>query len=145
MFGGNSNWRGPIWFPLNFLVAAALQRYHRFFGDDHTIEYPTGSGQRLSLDAVAHDLWQRIVSIFLAGSDGRRPCFGGVERLTTRPTVAGQPRVLRVLPRRQRRRARGRHQTGWTGVIADIIRRRHGEVSSIGDLLRELRDTEADQ
>ena len=64
MFGGNSNWRGPLWFPLNYLVIAALERYHRFFGDEFTIEYPTGSGRRLTLDKVAADLQDRLISIF---------------------------------------------------------------------------------
>jgi len=145
MFGGNSNWRGPIWFPLNYLVAAALQRYHRFFGDDHTLEYPTGSGQRLSLDAIAHDLWQRMVSIFLRGADGRRPCFGGVERLQHDPRWRDNLVFSEYFHGDNAAGIGAAHQTGWTGVIADIIRRRHGEVSSIGDLLRELRDTKADQ
>ena len=145
MFGGNSNWRGPIWFPLNYLVAAALQRYHRFFGDDHTLEYPTGSGQRLSLDAIAHDLWQRMVSIFLRGPDGRRPCFGGVERLQHDPRWRDNLVFSEYFHGDNAAGLGAAHQTGWTGVIADIIRRRHGEVSSIGDLLRDLRDTKADQ
>ena len=85
MFGGNSNWRGPIWFPLNYLVIGVLERYRRFFGDDFTIEYPTGSGKRLTLDAIADDLWDRLISIFLVGPDGRRPCFGWVERLQNDP------------------------------------------------------------
>jgi hypothetical protein len=145
MFGGNSNWRGPIWFPLNYLVAAALQRYHRFFGDDYTVEYPSGSGQRLSLDAVAHDLWQRMVSIFLRGPDGRRPCFGGVERLQHDPRWRDNLVFSEYFHGDNAAGIGAAHQTGWTGVIADIIRRRHGEVSSIGDLLRELRATQADQ
>ena len=62
MFGGNSNWRGPIWFPLNYLMVTALERYHRFYGDDFTIEYPTGSGRRLTLDEVAADLSERLIS-----------------------------------------------------------------------------------
>ena len=85
MFGGNSNWRGPVWFPLNALVITALERYHRFFGDDFQVEYPTRSGTMLSLDKIADDLRARLVALFLAGPDGRRPSFGGVERLQTDP------------------------------------------------------------
>ena len=73
MFGGNSNWRGPLWFPLNYLVVSALERYHRFFGDDFQVEYPTGSGTMLPLDKIADDLRRRLVSLFLVGADGRRP------------------------------------------------------------------------
>ena len=108
MFGGNSNWRGPVWFPLNYLVIAALERYHRFFGDDYTVEYPTGSGRALPLDAVARDLWDRLISIFLVGR-GRAAAvlrLGGPP--AARPAVEGQHRLLRVLPRRQRRGARAR-------------------------------------
>jgi hypothetical protein len=85
MFGGNSNWRGPVWFPLNYLVATALERVHEFFGDEFTIEYPTGSGNKVTLDVVAADFWERLVAIFLADRDGRRPCFGDVERMQTDP------------------------------------------------------------
>src|SRR5580698_9725789 len=81
LFGGNSNWRGPVWFPLNYLVISALERYYRFFGDDFTVEYPTGSGTRLTLDKVAADLQDRLISIFTRGPDGRRPCFGGTSLL----------------------------------------------------------------
>ena len=85
MFGGNSNWRGPIWFSLNYLVVTVLERYHRFYGDDFTIEYPTGSGRRLTLDKVAADLSDRLISIFTDDPDGRRPCFGGTELMQRDP------------------------------------------------------------
>ena len=90
MFGGNSNWRGPVWFPVNYLAVAALDRYYRFFGDDLQVEYPTGSGQRTTLDRVADDLRARLVALFLAGPDGRRPCSAGSRRC--RPTPAGATR-----------------------------------------------------
>jgi hypothetical protein len=85
MFGGNSNWRGPLWFPLNFPVLTSLERYHRFLGGEFTLEYPAGSGVRLPLDAIAADLQGRLISIFSRGPDGRQPCFGGVARLQTDP------------------------------------------------------------
>ena len=140
MFGGNSNWRGPIWFPINYLVIASLDRYHRFFGDDYTVEYPTGSGNRMPLDAVSRDLWGRLTSIFLVGPDGRRPCFGWVERLQHDPRWKDNLVFSEYFHGDNGAGLGAAHQTGWTGLIADIIRRRHGEVTSLGDLLRALRD-----
>src|SRR5206468_301873 len=88
MFGGNSNWRGPVWFPLNYLLISALERYYRFFGDELTVEYPTG-GPRVTLDKVTASLRQRLIDLFLVGPDGRRPCFGWVERLQRDPAWSG--------------------------------------------------------
>ncbi len=136
MFGGNSNWRGPIWFPLNYLVITVLERYHRFFGDDFTIEYPTGSGRQLTLDRVAADLQDRLISIFTRGPDGRRPCFGGTERLQADPAWPDNLIFSEYFNGDNGAAIGAFHQTGWTGVIADIIRRRHGEVSSVGDIVR---------
>jgi len=138
MFGGNSNWRGPIWFPLNFLAVSALQRYSRFFGQDLTIEYPTGSGSAMSLDAVADDLMSRLVSIFLVGPDGRRPCFGGVTRLQDDPNWKDNLVFSEYFHGDNAAGLGAAHQTGWTGVVADLIRRRHGAVRSMGDVLRGL-------
>jgi mannosylglycerate hydrolase MGH1-like protein len=140
MFGGNSNWRGPVWFPLNYLAIGALERYHRFFGDDHTVEYPTGSGQRISLDGVARDLQDRLVSIFLVGPDGRRPCFGWVDRLQHDPRWKDNLLFNEYFHADNGAGLGASHQTGWTGLVADLIRRRHGAVPSIGDLLRAMRD-----
>ncbi len=136
MFGGNSNWRGPVWFPLNYLVISVLERYHRFFGDDLTIEYPTGSGKQLTLDLVARDLSDRLISIFTRGPDGRRPCFGGTELLQNDPAWKDNLVFSEYFHGDNGAAIGAAHQTGWTGLIADVIRRRHGEVRSVGDVLR---------
>jgi hypothetical protein len=138
MFGGNSNWRGPIWFPLNYLMVSVLERYHRFFGDDFTIEYPTGSGQQLSVDKVAADLSDRLISIFTNGPDGRRPCFGGTELMQTNPEWHDNLIFSEYFHGDNGAAIGAFHQTGWTGVIADLIRRRHGEVEAVGDVLRRI-------
>ncbi len=140
LFGGNSNWRGPLWFPLNFLVTGALERYHRFFGEDLTIEYPTGSGRRLSLDAVAADLWARLVSIFLVGPDGRRPCFGGIDRLQHDPNWKDNLTFSEYFHGDNAAGLGASHQTGWTGIVADVIRRRHGMVPSLDDVVLTLQE-----
>ena len=138
MFGGNSNWRGPVWFPLNYLATSALERYHRFFGADLAVEYPTGSGRKLTLDAVAGDLWTRLVSIFLAGPDGRRPCFGGVDKLQHDPNWKDNLLFSEYFHGDNAAGLGATHQTGWTGLVADVIRRRHGAVPSIDDVVRAL-------
>ncbi len=136
MFGGNSNWRGPVWFPLNYLVISALERYHRFFGDDLTIEYPTGSGRRLTLDVVGRDLSDRLISIFTRGPDGRRPCFGGTELLQNDPAWRDNLIFSEYFHGDNGAAIGAAHQTGWTGLIADVIRRRHGDVRPTGDVIR---------
>jgi hypothetical protein len=135
MFGGNSNWRGPVWFPLNYLVISMLERYHRFFGDDLTVEYPTGSGRRLTLDLVAADLQDRLISIFVPGPDGKRPCFGGVARLQEDPAWHDNLVFSEYFHGDNGAGLGASHQTGWTGLIADVIRRRHGALPSAGDVL----------
>jgi len=138
MFGGNSNWRGPVWFPLNYLVATSLERYHEFFGDDLTIEYPTGSGNNVTLDAVAADLWQRLVSIFLVGSDGMRPCFGGVQRLQTDPRWHDNLQFHEYFHGDNAAGLGATHQTGWTGLVADVIRRRHRACPTVSEVIQRL-------
>jgi hypothetical protein len=136
MFGGNSNWRGPLWFPVNYLVVGALERYDRFFGDSIKIEYPARSGQKLTLGEIAQDLRHRLISIFLVGPDGRRPCFGGTERMQTDPAWKDNIFFNEYFHGDNGAGLGAAHQTGWTGVVADMIRRRHGDVGAVGDILR---------
>ena len=104
MFGGNSNWRGPLWFPLNYLLVDVLERYYRFFGDDLTLEYPTGSGKQVTVDVIVRDLQDRPHLDLHRRRRRAPPCFGWVERLQQDPAWKDIPAVQRVLPRRQRRR-----------------------------------------
>jgi hypothetical protein len=136
MFGGNSNWRGPLWFPLNWLVIGALERYHQFFGSTLQVEYPTGSGRQLPLDEIAQDLRRRLISIFLVGPDARRPCFGWVDRLQHDPAWKDNLVFNEYFHGDNAAGLGAAHQTGWTGVVADVIRRRHDEAFSIVDAVR---------
>ena len=105
MFGGNSNWRGPVWFPVNTVMIRVLLQYHLYYGDDFRIECPTGSGKRMNLFEVSREIADRLTRIFLRDPAGNRPVYGGAG--SSRPTRTGviHP-VLRILPRRQRRRPR---------------------------------------
>jgi hypothetical protein len=138
MFGGNSNWRGPVWFPLNYLTVSVLERYHRFYGDDYTIEYPTGSGRHLTLGNVAADLSDRLISLFTRDQDGRRACFGGTEIMQYDPRWHDNLIFSEYFHGDNGAAIGAFHQTGWTGVVADLIRRRHGDVESIGDVIRRI-------
>jgi len=141
MFGGNSNWRGPLWFPLNYLAISALERYHQFFGDDLKVSFPTGSGPEVTLDVVAADLRRRLISIFLVGPDGRRPCFGGVERLQTDPAWKDNLMFSEYFHGDNGAGLGAAHQTGWTGIVADLIRGRPGDgvysVPQVTDVVSE--------
>ena len=136
MSGGNSNWRGPIWFPLNYLLISALDRYYRFFGDEFTIEYPAGSGHRVPLNVISMDLQDRLISIFTVGPDGRRPCFGWADRLQHDPAWKDNLVFSEYFHGDNGAGLGAAHQTGWTGLIADVIRRRHGAVPSIFEIIR---------
>ena len=138
MFGGNSNWRGPVWFPLNYLVATALERVHEFFGDELTIEYPTGSGAKVTLDVVAADFWERLVSLFLVDHDGRRPCFGGVQRMQTDLRWRDNLLFHEYFHGDNGAGLGASHQTGWTGLVADVIRRRHHAYPKASEVIQRL-------
>jgi hypothetical protein len=121
LFGGNSNWRGPIWFPVNYLVVEALRRYHRYFGDDFTVELPTGSGRHMTLGQIADELGRRLVSIFLDDAEGRRPVFGTSERFQHDPEWHSMIPFHEYFHGDTGAGLGASHQTGWTGLVADLI------------------------
>ena len=121
LFGGNSNWRGPVWFPVNFLLIEGLRRFGRFFGDDHTVECPTGSGQMLTMSEVADELSQRLVGLFRDDASGRRPCFGREERMQNDPVWHDNLLFHEYFHGDTGAGLGASHQTGWTGLVANLI------------------------
>jgi hypothetical protein len=121
LFGGNSNWRGPIWFPVNFLIIEALERYHYFYGDEFTVDYPTGSGKRETLAAVARDLSRRLTTLFVRDSDGRRPCHGDDERASFDPHFREHLLYHEFFDGDNGRGCGASHQTGWTALVAKLL------------------------
>jgi hypothetical protein len=121
LFGGNSNWRGPIWFPVNFLLIESLQKFHHYFGDDLKVECPTGSGRMMNLWEVAGELSRRLSRIFLRGTDGRRPCFGGTEKFQTDPHWRDLLLFHEYFHGDNGAGIGASHQTGWTGLVAKLL------------------------
>ncbi|MGW5240124.1 MGH1-like glycoside hydrolase domain-containing protein [Monashia sp. NPDC004114] len=121
MFGGNSNWRGPVWMPVNYLLVRNLQRYARSVGAGLDVEYPTGSGRRAGLADCADDLRQRLVSLFLRDADGRRPCHGQVDKLQNDPRWRDNVTFNEYFHGDDGAGLGASHQTGWTGLVADLI------------------------
>ena len=116
-FGGNSNWRGPIWFPVNYLLVEALERYHRFYGETLRVECPTGSGVWMDLAAVAKELYGRLARIFLPGPDGVRPCHGGVPQFDGDPNWRDLLLFHEYFHGDTGRGLGASHQTGWTALV----------------------------
>ena len=126
LFGGNSNWRGPIWFPVNFLLIESLQKFHFFLGDHYKVECPTGSGQMLDLWEVAGEISQRLTRIFLRDKDGRRPVFGGTEKFQTDPYWRDLIPFHEYFHGDNGAGIGASHQTGWTALVAKLIQQ-YGE------------------
>jgi hypothetical protein len=121
MFGGNSNWRGPIWMPVNALIIRALLQYYSYYGDEFTVECPTGSGRRMNLYQVAEEIARRLTSIFLKDKEGSRPVFGGEQKLQQDPSWRDYIQFYEYFHGDNGAGLGASHQTGWTGVIARVM------------------------
>lgn len=121
LFGGNSNWRGPVWFPVNFLLLESLQKFHHFFGDQTKVECPTGSGRMADLWEVAADLSDRLIRIFLRDASERRPVYGGMEKFQCDPHWRDLIQFHEYFHGDNGAGIGASHQTGWTGLVAKLI------------------------
>ena len=121
MFGGNSNWRGPIWMPVNVLLIRALLQYYLYYGDNFTIECPTGSGRPMNLFEIAHEIANRLTHIFLRDGSGRRPVFGGAEKFQSDPYWRDHLLFYEYFHGDNGAGIGASHQTGWTGLVAPLI------------------------
>ena len=121
LFGGNSNWRGPVWFPVNYLIIESLQKFHYFLGDNYQVECPVGSQRHMHLGDVANDLSRRLTHLFLRGPDGRRPVYGGTERFQSDPHWRDLLLFYEYFHGDNGAGIGASHQTGWTGLVAKCI------------------------
>ncbi|RZK37959.1 MAG: glucosidase [Pedobacter sp.] len=124
MFGGNSNWRGPIWMPVNYLIIQSLLRFHDYYSDDFQVEYPTGSGEKLSLREIAMKLSERLINIFKPNEQGLRPCFGDYQKLQLDPEFKNYLLFNEYFHGDNGRGLGASHQTGWTALIANLLQQR---------------------
>jgi hypothetical protein len=121
LFGGNSNWRGPVWFPINYLIIEALERYHHFYGEMLRVEFPTGSGQLMNLQEIADELRRRLIRLFLRDSEGRRPIHGMDRRFSEDPHWRDLLLFHEFFHAESGRGCGADHQTGWTALIARML------------------------
>ena len=127
LFGGNSNWRGPIWFPVNYLLIESLQKFHHYYGDDFKVECPTGSGNLLTIEQVAEELARRLTRIFLRDHEGRRAVFGDHPKLQHDPHFRDHLLFYEYFHGDTARGVGASHQTGWTGLVAKLLQPRRRE------------------
>lgn len=128
LFGGNSNWRGPIWMPLNYLLVESLQKFHRYYGDRFRVPCPTGSEHHATIAEVASDLSQRLIGLFVCDPRGRRPALGAHDKLHSDPQFRDHVLFYEYFHGETGRGVGASHQTGWTGLVAELIR-----AQSVGD------------
>jgi hypothetical protein len=121
MFGGNSNWRGPVWMPINFMIIEALKTYGKFFGDSLLVEFPTGSGNRVTLTSAAQLLAERVARLFLPDANGFRPCHGGEPRYAMDPAWRDLVLFHEYFHGDTGKGLGAAHQTGWTALVAELL------------------------
>ncbi|MGB8340172.1 MAG: hypothetical protein WCE51_01170 [Chthoniobacterales bacterium] len=138
LFGGNSNWRGPVWMPINFLIIESLQQFHHYYGDDFKVECPTGSGKFVTLLDVADELSRRLTRLFLKGEDGQRPVLKSHPKLATDPHFRDYVMFHEYFHGDTGRGLGASHQTGWTGLVAKLLQPR----SSLSDGLPVITSTQ---
>ncbi|HXX63006.1 MAG TPA: glucosidase, partial [Bacteroidota bacterium] len=127
LFGGNSNWRGPVWFPGNFLMIEALQRFHHYYGDDFRIEYPTGSAHMSTINDVADGIAARLTRLFLRDGAGARPALGASSKMQSDPHFREYIPFHEYFDGDTGRGLGASHQTGWTGIVAKLLQPRRGK------------------
>jgi hypothetical protein len=127
LFGGNSNWRGPIWFPMNYLIIESLQKFHHYYGDDLQVQCPTGSGKMMSLWEVATELSKRLMGLFLRNGDGERAIYGGLDRFQKDPNWRDLILFNEYFHGDSGAGLGASHQTGWTGLVAKLIQQSGGQ------------------
>src|SRR5258708_19572679 len=130
LFGGNSNWRGPIWITMNFLIIESLQRFHHYYGDDFKVEYPTHSGKYLTLHEISVELARRLIRLFLRDEKGRRPVFGDNEKIQHDPHFKDYVLFYEYFHGDNGRGAGASHQTGWEGLVTKFLFPGKASVSS---------------
>jgi hypothetical protein len=140
LFGGNSNWRGPIWFPVNYLIIESLQKFHHYYGDDFKVECPTGSGRYLTIEQVAAELAQRLTRIFLRDASGRRAVFGNADKLQNDPHFRDYLLFHEHFHGDNGRGVGASHQTGWTGLVAKLLQPRRKDTEECHQPFRSERD-----
>ena len=148
MFGGNSNWRGPIWFPMNYLIIESLQKFDYYFGEDFKVEFPTGSENMLTLWEVSQELEKRLTKIFLKDEDGNRAVFGNIEKFQTDEHWRDHILFYEYFHGDRGSGLGASHQTGWTGLMGKIlqqighIRQEISEKITIFEIVTRMRANE---
>jgi hypothetical protein len=142
LFGGNSNWRGPVWMPMNYLIVLALQQYSHYYKDQFQVEFPTGSGKQMTLGEISNELEKRLVSIFQKDQNGVRPVNGGEEIYRTDPNFKDLVLFYEYFHGDTLRGVGASHQTGWTGIVAELINRTSRLHSTPGENNESARPTE---